>query len=369
MDYVELELGIFAIGDSFAVEMRFRAGDTATDLVLARNTPIALDIAHLYALQLDKATYGQQLAGMLFCQRSLLDAWHYAKTYSTSFDLTLRVQVRLDPASALLHEICWEALCDPISGEQLGLSERVALVRSLDQHTYAPLRLPPRSALTALAVLASPSDLVEFALGPIDVANEFQRLRRSLGDLEVSCIDGREGRPRATFSAMIEALSDGVHVLYLVCHRTVVNGKAYLWFEEEEGTSVRIAERVVAERIAALRRPPLLVVTAACGSASGADALGPLLARAGIGAVVAMNGNTPAELVRQLMPPFFRALYRDGQIDRALAIARAAVSLDQPWWMPVLWMRVRDGRLWLRNSDLGPGDGYNSQGAYSMAKP
>ncbi|HMQ29108.1 MAG TPA: CHAT domain-containing protein [Chloroflexaceae bacterium] len=369
MDYVELELGIFRSDEGYAVEMRFRAGETATDLVLTRNTPITLDLAGLFAVEHDKRAYGRRLAAALFGQRKLLDGWRYARTYSTSFDLLLRVHLRLDPTAPGLHQICWEALCDPDSGEQLGLSEHVVLLRSLDHYTFAPLRLPQRSALRALAVVASPEGLEEFALAPLDVAGEVERLRSAMGDMDLTCIGGHEGRPRATFSAMVEALAEGVHILYLVCHRTIVDGEAYLWFEDDEGGWVRIAERAVAERIAGLRRPPLLVVAVGCGSGSSMEALGPLLARAGIGAVVAMNGDTPVELVRQLLPTFFRALARSGQIDHALSVARAAVSLGQPWWMPVLWLRVRDGRLWTADAPAAHGEPPERRGASRRSGP
>jgi len=48
----------------------------------------------------------------------------------------------------------------------------------------------------------------------------------------------------------------------------------------------------------------------------------------------------------RFMPLFFSELQKDGQIDRALAVARGLVR-DQPdWWVPVLFMRLKSGRLW-----------------------
>jgi hypothetical protein len=38
---------------------------------------------------------------------------------------------------------------------------------------------------------------------------------------------------------------------------------------------------------------------------------------------------------------------RDGRIDRALAVARGRVRGEPDWWMPALYSRLRDGRLWL----------------------
>jgi hypothetical protein len=46
------------------------------------------------------------------------------------------------------------------------------------------------------------------------------------------------------------------------------------------------------------------------------------------------------------MPVFFRELARDGQIDRAVAAARGAVRARPDAWMPVLFLRLRSGRIW-----------------------
>ncbi len=52
-------------------------------------------------------------------------------------------------------------------------------------------------------------------------------------------------------------------------------------------------------------------------------------------------------LIEALLPRLLTHLREDGQIDRALALVRADLPDDQPWWMPVLYLRMRDGRVWL----------------------
>jgi hypothetical protein len=52
------------------------------------------------------------------------------------------------------------------------------------------------------------------------------------------------------------------------------------------------------------------------------------------------------ETVAAFMPSFFAELQRDGQIDRALAAARGAVRHRPDAWMPVLYMRLKSGRIW-----------------------
>lgn len=60
-----------------------------------------------------------------------------------------------------------------------------------------------------------------------------------------------------------------------------------------------------------------------------------------------MQGSVTMDTIAAFMPVFFHELQRDGQIDRALAAARASVITERPdWWMPVLFMRTPDGMLW-----------------------
>ncbi len=47
-----------------------------------------------------------------------------------------------------------------------------------------------------------------------------------------------------------------------------------------------------------------------------------------------------------MMPAFFSELLRDGQIDRALAVARGKIRERSDAWMPALYTRLAAGRLW-----------------------
>jgi hypothetical protein len=48
----------------------------------------------------------------------------------------------------------------------------------------------------------------------------------------------------------------------------------------------------------------------------------------------------------QFLPVFFKELQRDGQIDRAVAVARGAVRHCGDAWMPSLFMRLKTGKIW-----------------------
>ncbi len=62
--------------------------------------------------------------------------------------------------------------------------------------------------------------------------------------------------------------------------------------------------------------------------------------------MLGMQGNVAMATLEQFVPVFFRELQRDGVIDRAVAAGRSAIRERNDWWLPVLYMRLKDGRLW-----------------------
>ncbi|MFZ2361548.1 MAG: CHAT domain-containing protein, partial [Anaerolineae bacterium] len=148
-------------------------------------------------------------------------------------------------------------------------------------------------------------------------------------------------------------------LLYLVAHGILVDGEPQILLEDEAGAGRWVSGVELAARMAELRdqQRPRLVVLVSCQSAgtgevelSNQDAgalagLGPRLAAAGAPAVVAMQGNLTMTTAAAFMPIFLRELRRDGQVDRAMAVARGAVRERPDWWMPVLYTRLQDGRL------------------------
>jgi hypothetical protein len=119
-----------------------------------------------------------------------------------------------------------------------------------------------------------------------------------------------------------------------------------LFLEEDQ----RVDGRQLVEKIRGLDHRPLLVVLASCQSAGGVGlaGLGPRLAEAGVAAVIAMQGDVFMKTsgLHQSINRFFRELLRDGQIDRAMCVARAEICTNLDYWMPVLFMRRRSGSIW-----------------------
>ena len=132
----------------------------------------------------------------------------------------------------------------------------------------------------------------------------------------------RAARRRA-WPELAAALRDGPDVLYLVCHGSSPQGRPVLWLEREDGTGERVAGEELAQALEGLPRRPALVVLASCQSAGRTHdphalaALGPRLAQAGVGAVVAMQGDVTQATAGRFLAAFFAELQRDGLLDRA----------------------------------------------------
>jgi len=69
-----------------------------------------------------------------------------------------------------------------------------------------------------------------------------------------------------------------------------------------------------------------------------------------------MQGKITMESVAKAMPVFFEKLLQNGQVDRALASARAilAAAGAPDYWMPALFMRLKDGFLWKQPEQTAP---------------
>lgn len=364
MEYVELEISLYAPAEGrLSVDVRLRSPDNAAETMPASGVPLYLDQRRLLALQADAEGYGRALTGQLFAAPEMREAWATAHGYIQGANAPLRLRLRIAPGAEALHALRWELLQNPRTGSFLCQSERLLFSRYLDTEDLGTLKAPSLASMRALAVVANPTDLEEHNLAPIDAAGEVERTCRALGETPTTVLARVEQRPRPTLVQILDELRAGHALLYLVCHGMLVEGegRSYLWLEREDGGTDRVSGETLVQRIADLppERRPRLIVLAVCQSAGRDDAgpvlaaLGPQLARAGVGAVIGMQGLAPLALIERLMPRMFELLRNDGRIDRALALARADLPPGMSWWMPALYMRVRDGRLWVQERVVG----------------
>lgn len=351
--YADLEITLNRWNaDAYRVELRYTQPESDVDIRLAPNVPALarFDRSQLEMLALDPTAYGTLLGANLFGDENVKTAFAQARANAQTQDASLRLRLFIDSAAPELHGLRWETLRDPQDGAWLVISERILFTRYLASQDYRRVKIKPQSDLRALVFIANPTNLAEYSLAPIDAPGEMERARSALGGVTINTLE--PGQP-ATLNALADRLREDIDILYLVAHGALIEGEPRLFLQNESGGVSVISGGELVTRIGELQNAPRLVVLASCQSAEmttgdgGAlAALGPRLSAAGVSAVIAMQGNITMKTVAQFMPVFFKELQRDGQIDRAMAAARASVRDNADAWMPVLFLRLKSGKIW-----------------------
>ncbi len=361
--YAEFSISLERRGaDSFAVEWRLARPDSDADSSGAsegHHLAIA-ELPKLIVTAADALAYGRRLSDEVFGIPSLKEALAAAKVVADQ--MPLRMRLSLSPKDIDLQGLRWETLADPDvpePGAPLFMGERILFSRFVESRDWRSSPRRAKSSLSALVVVANPRNLDQWApggirLAPVDVQGELARARDGLAGIVVTTLGESD---RASLKNMIERLGHGPDVLYLVCHGALIQGQPQLWLEDDEGNVAVTPGTELVTRLRDLRQPPRLVVLVSCESAGSGDgdgdvlgALGPRLGEAGVPAVLAIHGNVTMQTAAAFMPVFFHELQKDGQIDRAVARARDAVRDRPDAWAPVLYMRLKSGRLWYEPS-------------------
>jgi tetratricopeptide (TPR) repeat protein len=337
----------YRLSAMFAADATLRRPASQADSALATDVPAPIDPAALLEYALDPAAYGRALTAQLFADQRLREAWQQARALADGANLPLRL--RLAVRAPLVGALRWETLRDPATDAPLATDARLRLVRYLDSPDTRLIALGPRPALSALLVVAAPSDLSRYGMAEIDAEGEVGRVRAALSDIALTIVGDHPAASerRATLGAIQRELSRArPTILCLICHGQPTDNDTTLWLEDDTGKTSRTPGSALAQLLAQLDRPPLLALLIACDSAGPLATLGPRLALSGVGAVLAMQAKLTMAAAKLLLPALFSELAHDGRIDRAVSVARAALREGDEWWTPALWLRVRDGRLW-----------------------
>ena len=363
--YCTLDLTIQRQGEAYLAE--FSLTDPTNHARIAPVRDVApLDPAALRAFQLDAAGYGSALSTQLF-QPTLKQYFLQAEARAVATGRDLRVSVRVDPSAQELHSLRWELLRHPERGYSLATSETTLLSRFIISTDWRPVHLRAQTDLRALIAISAPpaEALARGGLAPVDFTGESQRIRKSLGDVDARVLGGPDDP--FTLDRLLALLRDGIDILYIVSHGAFARstGLPSLFLQGEDGGLRATKGDELAVRISELKVGPRLVVLASCQSAGdGGDVasshrgsvqstIAARLGDAGVPAVLAMQGFITMATIERMMPVFFTELLRDGQIDRALAVARGVVRERDDHWMPALFLRLSSGKIWYNPGFVG----------------
>lgn len=357
-NYCELELRIDWLDQGrYYLSARFMDPLSDEENQLLDPVAIQIDLEELRQHLLDLPRYGERLTAMVFGEAGgpMRLAYEHARTAAASRD-GLRIRLTIQASAPELQGLYWESLLDPRDGTRLITQEDVWFSRFSSAQDFRLRPVPEAAALSALVVVANPTDLVsKWGLVPIAPADE-ARVASAL--TEGARLGGRPIRQRrlqgaASIYNIVTSLREAhADILCLICHGTLTpEDDPRLLLEQEDRTGVLVHGRELVERLRDMTQRPRLVVLGSCESAGDLQgramaAIGPRLAAAGLPSVLAMQGRIGVESALRFLTRLFTELVRDGQIDRAVAVARSDIRDRADWWMPVLFMRLKTGRLW-----------------------
>jgi hypothetical protein len=373
-DYIDFEMGFFRQDQfSYHVELRYDDPVDASQSLLEIGR-FTVDVQELNSFLLDPEKYGQALTARVFQDENIKRDFEAARKTASERRIPLRLRLFIHRTAPELHELHWETLRNPQDGSWLLADENVLFSRFLRSTTWNQPQRRPKGLVRTLVAVASPGNINDYSdetghpLAKVQPDQEVLLASKALQGMPVVTLGDEPGAEnRCSLENIIERLRQGFDILYLVCHGAIRRDAnppgPVLYLEYPDGTTHPIPGITFVEKIKNLppRARPTLVVLASCQSADMRKAVdasdsgglqsaflsvGPKLAEIGVPAVLAMQGSISVDTVEQFMQPFFEQLLKDGQIDRAMAVARSQV-LDRPdHWMPVLFLRLRDGRIW-----------------------
>ncbi|MFQ5596111.1 MAG: CHAT domain-containing protein, partial [Anaerolineae bacterium] len=323
-----------------------------------------LDVAALGDIQ-DPEAYGRALTQTIL-------AGDIGQALQQAGPARVRLVVAGDVGA--FHDLRWECLLRPNGDHPLPLATGPAtpFSRLLHPDTDSHARPPQIDwPLRVVVAISNPSNLAEWGMAAIDTdleQAEFQRALRPLqGLVEVEFVE-----PPVSLDRICQVLEGEPNIFHFLGHGSFHRDthKAGLYLEKDADRTIHVVPQDEwSARLAALPRPPHLIMLAACESAAQVNAgvlvgMAPALIEAGAGAAVAMRDKVGIDVAREFTYHFYRRLATHGQIDLAANEARSFL-LDRGGWswsIPTLFLERGAERIFsappdaLEAKPAGPGE-------------
>ncbi len=346
-EFLDCELYLAAEGEArLSVAGRHYSGPPALDGELR---------SRLRKASLDPVEYGTLLFEALFRtdEAELLAGYHEGLAIAQHDQLSLRFRLHLHPTlPPELHELDWELLYDPQKHIAFGRSREIAFSRYLSVSRSPGTAILERPRI--LIVLGCPRDLADYGMPELDRERMRLAVEKAMKPLAERVSYEFLEAPATAGAIRDRLLADGFHVLHLQAHGLLPprSGQAALVLESEDRCARFVKEALVAEIVEGDRHLRLVTLIACHGGAPAQSrpfsGLGPTLVQRGVPAVIAMRREISLEAAVGFTEHLYLNLSRSGQVDSAVNAARQQLHLAEcrEWGTPMLYMRLREGRLW-----------------------
>lgn len=292
--------------------------------------------------------FGRELFGFLL-RDELLSRFRACQQLAHDQQQGVRIKLTVTPPE--LAGLPWEFLYDAARRDYLCLDTTTPLVR----YPALPLTIQPLPVTPPLRILGLCVDATDQPR--LDVSEEKARLDAAVqplqaqGLVEVTWLTGQ------TADDLQRALRRGPwHILHFIGHGRfdATRDEGLLLLTDATGRAAPLYATQLARLLASQRHHLRLVLLNACEGARGGRldrfaSTAATLVGSGIPAVLAMQYAITDDAAIDFARTFYEALADNLPVDSAVADARNAMTLRNPysleWGTPVLYLRAPDGRL------------------------
>lgn len=268
------------------------------------------------------------------------------KIVSDASSKAREVRLRLRGLRDDLSALPWEALCTPDG--RLTTRSNTCIVRDLrppsSMGTSELASLSPlEEATRMLVVIAAPGDLDPIDGAESEVSEIEAAVKARYGFMARGKVDVLR---HATPQLLKDRLNDeGYEFVHIIAHGDLSGRGPRLWLEDEDGDAVRFESDEIIDLFSAhdrkMRRTRLVVLNSCLSADAGSGEAGAavsglaadLVLRAEVPAVVGMSMKIHTPAAKQFTAAFYKTLFRHGQVDHAMVIARRAVSESNAEWL------------------------------------
>jgi sugar lactone lactonase YvrE len=357
---LEVAIGHGRTAGAFRVEIvRSPAGEAAAEVTLDLETLLASQTQLEQTLLASSASLrrpspggvvrdtGQALFAALLGAGEVAGRYRASAALAEERDESLRIALRIDAPE--LAGLPWEAMYDPsVDGY---VCRQHQLVRYIPVASVPP-PLAVRLPLRILCVVAAPR-----GQPTLDFAAEREWLTQALAPMAAQRLVELSWAPEATWAGLQEMmlLAGPWHVLHFIGHGDFDPDfdEGTLALVREDGRADPVKASRFADLLSRARPVPRLVVlNSVTGGSAGPDPLSGIaagLARAGVGAVTAMQYTLSDTAATAFARGFYATLARGRGMDEAVSSGRIAIlgtsGQTLEWISPVMYLRGGDDRL------------------------